>query len=175
MSRPAGSKPGLRTIPGDELPLSNASFLALAGAVLGRGFSLRFQAKGSSMAPFIRDGDVLTLAPKGGKPPRRGDIVAFVNPSDGKLAVHRIIAFRRGEATIKGDNVPAPDGTFPEGSILGFVRRVERDGRVVRPGLGLAGRVIAMLSARRAWRGLLSGARTVTRPFRGRGSGTRPR
>jgi signal peptidase I len=168
LSKPAGSRPGLRTIQGDELPLSNASFLALAQAVLGRGFSLRFQAKGFSMAPFIRDGDVLTLAPAGGKPPRAGDIVAYLDPSDGKVAVHRVISFRRGEAVIKGDNVPAPDGTFPEGSILGFVRRVERDGRVVRPGFGLAGRLVAALSARRAWQGLLSGARTVTRPFRGR-------
>lgn len=166
MSKPAGSKPGLRIIQGEELPLSNASFLALARAVLGRGYSLRFQAKGSSMAPLIRDGDILTLAPKGGKPPRPGDIVAFVNPSDGKLAVHRIIAFRGGKATIKGDNVPVPDGIFPEGSILGFVRRVERDGRVVRPGFGPAGRLIASLSALRAWGGLLDGARAVTRPFR---------
>ena len=167
MSKPAVSRPGLRTIPGEEFPLSNASFLALAGAVLGRGFSLRFQAKGFSMAPLIRDGDILTLAPKGGKPPRPGDIVAFVNPSDGKIAVHRIIAFRRGAATIKGDNVSLPDGTFPESSILGFVWRVERDGRIVRPGFGVAGRFIASLSARRLWRGLLACAEVVSRPFRG--------
>ncbi len=168
MSKPAGSKPGLKAIRGDELPLSNDSFLALARAVLGRGFSLRFQAKGFSMAPFIRDGDVLTLAPKGGNPPRPGDIVAFVHPSDGKLAVHRVVAFRDGKATIKGDNVPNPDGTFPEGSIFGFVRRVERDGRVVRPGFGVAGRLIASLSKRRIWGELLAGARAVARPFRGR-------
>jgi len=163
-----GSKPGLKTIPGEALPLSNASFLSLARAVLGRGYSLRFLAKGFSMAPFIRDGDVLTLAPRAGKRLRPGDIVAYVNPSDGRLSVHRIIAWRAGKITIKGDNVPMPDGTFAEDSVLGIVRRVERDGRVVRPGFGIAGRLIAGLSGQRTWYGLLAGARTLTRPFRRR-------
>jgi len=168
LSKAAGSRAGLKAIRGDELPLSGASFLALARAVLGRGFSLRFRAKGFSMAPFIRDGDVLTVVPKGGDLARPGDIVAFVHSSDGRLTVHRIVAFRGGEATIKGDNVSMPDGTFPEGSILGFVRRVERDGRVVRPGFGVMGRLIASLSRHRVWEGLLSGARAVARPLRGR-------
>jgi hypothetical protein len=120
------------------------------------------------MAPFIRDGDVLTIVPKGGERPHPGDIVAFIHPSDGRLSVHRVVAFRGGEATIKGDNVPMPDGIFPEGSILGFVRRVERDGRTVQPGFGVMGRLIASLSRHRAWEGLLSGARAVAHPFSGR-------
>jgi hypothetical protein len=118
------------------------------------------------MAPFIRDGDVLTLAPRSGGRLRLGDIVAYVNPADGKIAVHRIISRRAGKVTIKGDNVPAPDGTFAEDCVLGIVRRVERDGRVVRPGFGIAGRAIAGLSARRTWYVLLAGARALTRPFR---------
>lgn len=120
------------------------------------------------MAPLICDRDVLTIVPKGGDLPHPGDIVAFVHPSDGRLIVHRVVAFRGGEATIKGDNVPMPDGIFPEGSILGFVRRVEREGRVVRPGFGVVGRMIAALSKHRVWGGLLSGARVVAHPFSGR-------
>ncbi len=166
MSKPVEDKPGLKVIRGAELPLSNASLLALAEDVLGRGFSLRFQAKGSSMAPLVRDRDILTVGPKGGDTPRPGDIVAFVHPADGKLCVHRVVAFRNGKATIKGDNVPMADGVFPESSILGYVRRVERDGHDVRSGLGLMGRLIASLSRSRAWEGLLSGARRITRPFR---------
>lgn len=168
MSRPARSKPGLRIIRGDELPLSNASLLDLVRAVLGRGFSLRFQAKGFSMAPFIRDRDILTIGPRGGEMPRSGDIVAFVHPSDGKLCVHRVVGFRDGMATIKGDNVPFADGIFPESSIIGVVRRVERNGRVVRFGLGVAGRLIASLSRSQAWEGFLFRVRAVVRPFRGR-------
>lgn len=168
MSKRARSKPGLKVIRGDELPLSNASLLELVRAVLGRGFSLRFQAKGFSMAPFIRDRDILTIGPKGAERPRPGDIVAFVHPADGKLCVHRVVAFRDGMATIKGDNMPLADGVFPESSIVGFVRRVERNGRVVRSGLGVRGRLIASLSRSRAWDGLLTRARMVVRPLRGR-------
>lgn len=165
MSKAAGSRPDLKVIRGDELPLSNASLLALARSVLERGASLRFQARGFSMAPFIRDGDVLTVVPKGGGRSNPGDIVAFVHPANDRLTVHRIVAIRGGKVAIKGDNVSVPDGAIPEENILGFVRRVERDGRVVRPGFGTAGRLIASLSRYRAWGGLLSGARAVARPF----------
>lgn len=168
MSGPAGSRPGLKVIRGNELPLSNASLLALARSVLGRGASLRFQARGFSMAPFIRDGDVLTVFPKGERRPRPGDIVAFVHPENDRLTVHRVVTIRDGEVAVKGDNVSMPDGTVPEERILGFVRRVERDGRTVRPGFGAAGRLIASLSRRRAWRTLLSGARACARALPGR-------
>ena len=50
--------------------------------------------------------------------------------------MHRVVGFRDGMATIKGDNMPMADGVFPESSIVGFVRRVERNGtgRPVRIG-----------------------------------------
>jgi hypothetical protein len=45
------------------LSLSGAALLALARDVLARGAQVRFRARGSSMSPFIRDRDILTLAP----------------------------------------------------------------------------------------------------------------
>ena len=171
MSRPADDKPGLKVIRGDELPLSNASLLDLARSVLGRGFSLRFQAKGASMAPFIRDRDILTVAPKAGAGPLPGDIVACIHPADGKLCVHRIVALRGEKALVKGDNASAPDGALRESDILGFVRRVERDGRLVRFGIATGARFVAGLSRTKALGWLLSVMRAAVRVFPGRRRG----
>jgi len=46
---------------GRRLPM--AVFTRLAKDVLGRGASFRFQARGNSMTPFIRDGDVIAIVP----------------------------------------------------------------------------------------------------------------
>lgn len=165
MPSPSDDRPGLKVIRGAELPLSNASLLALARSVLERGFALRFQAKGASMAPFIRDGDILTLAPGGTGGPRPGDIAAFVHPSDGKLCVHRVVALRGGKALIKGDNVSEPDCALPAGGILGYVRRLERNGRKVRFGIFVGAPLVARLSRTRGLGWTLSGMRLACRAF----------
>ena len=51
-----------------------------------------------------------------------------------------------GAYLIKGDNVDEPDGIIPGKNILGIVVRVERDGRVVRAGIGFDRTLIAYLS-----------------------------
>ena len=53
------ARPTLRPV----LSLSGPALLALARDVLDRGVRVRFRAPGSSMSPFIRHRDVLTLAP----------------------------------------------------------------------------------------------------------------
>ena len=76
------------------------------------------------MSPFIRDGDVVTIRPLGSRPPRTGDIAAFLYPGTGKVAVHRIVREESGRFSLKGDNVPAIDGSLPLDRILGTVSRV---------------------------------------------------
>ena len=70
--------------------LPRAGFTELLTAVLARGSLFRFQARGFSMSPFIRDGDVLTLAPAPDRL-RIGDVVAFINPCNQQLSVHRLV------------------------------------------------------------------------------------
>lgn len=97
------------------------------------------------MAPFIRDEDVLTIAPLNGRAPRIGEVVAFVVPRCERLAIHRVIA-RVGKGwLIHGDNCLKADGVVPRENVLGRVTRVERNGRSVRGGLGMEGWVIAWL------------------------------
>ena len=132
-------------VDGSVQELPNAGFAELLTAVLAKNVPFRFQASGYSMSPFIRDVDVLTLLPA---PPhlRLGDIVAFINPCNERLTVHRIINYDHHSYLIRGDNTPEADGWIPKEDILGRVIRVEHLGRSVRIGLGPERVGIALLS-----------------------------
>ena len=140
-------EPALYTIRGDELSLSGAALLGLMREVLSKGVPFRFRAKGWSMLPFIRDGDVISISPLTHASPSVGDVVAFVRPGSGTLVVHRVVARRGSTCLIQSDNSPGSgDGLIPRGSILGRVTRVERGGQQIRLGLGPERFLIACLS-----------------------------
>ncbi len=131
-------------------------------AVLARGALFHFRAKGLSMAPFIRDGDSVTIAPLEKESPSVGKVVAFIHPETAGLVIHRIIA-RQGPAfLIQGDNTAGqPDGWVQPQALLGCVIRVERDGRRVYLGLGPERYLVAFLS-RNGWlAGVVNRARAL--------------
>lgn len=129
-----------------ELPLSNLGQLELLRGVAERGQSLRTRVRGLSMAPLIRDEDVLTIAPMHGRGPRVGEVVAFTVPGTGKLAVHRVVAREGGGWLLRGDNCLEADGVVMSDEIVGRVVRVERNGHDVRICTGVGGALIAALS-----------------------------
>jgi ribosomal protein S18 acetylase RimI-like enzyme len=137
-------------ISGGELPLSNPGQLELLRGMLERGVSLRMTARGFSMTPFIRDNDVLTIAPLNGREPRLGEVLAFTLPDSGRLAVHRLIARKEDGWLMRGDNSSQPDGIIPGGNVLGIVTHIERGSRSVRFGLGIERALIAILNQGRA-------------------------
>lgn len=116
--------------------------------MLDKGVPFRFKAKGLSMHPFIRHGDVITITPLFDNLPRYGDVVAFVPPEISTLIVHRVVGKRDGDFLIKGDNIARSDGLIPMASILGSVTKVERDGKEVYIGLGPERLLIAFLTRR---------------------------
>ncbi len=116
--------------------------------MLDRGVPFRFKAKGLSMHPFIRHGDVITITPLSENLPRYGDVVAFVRPRTFALVVHRVVGKRDGAFLIKGDNVACFDEPVPMASILGSVTKVERGGKEVYLGLGPERLFIAFLTRR---------------------------
>lgn len=148
---PQPFEPTLQVIQGHDLSLSSAAFVGLMREVLARGAALRFCAKGGSMSPFICHGDVISISPLRGRP-GLGQVVAFIDPQNERLAVHRIVG-RRGECClIQGDALARVDGLVPRANILGRVSRVERDGRPVRLGLGIERFAIAIVRRRgRLW------------------------
>lgn len=148
---------------GGEQPLSGQALANVAGAILVRGAHFRFRARGWSMMPYIRDGDLLTLSPISGTL-RLGDVVGFVHPPGDHLVVHRVVGRTVDGWLLRGDSLPEGDGRVDQMHILGRVTRVERGGRVVRFGLGPERAVIAWLSSH----GLLCSSMTAVRRLRGR-------
>lgn len=98
------------------------------------------------MSPFIKDGDVITLAPPSQRTLHRGSVAAFISPLAGKLVVHRIVDHKGSAFLLKGDNGRQPDGWVDPSDIIGVVLRVERDGKPIRFGGGRACGVLACLS-----------------------------
>ena len=150
MRSPRFDEPQIFAAHADELPLSGQALLSLLEAVLARGVPFRFRARGWSMAPFIRDGDVITVSPFRGARPGIGEVVAFTRPGEGNLVVHRIVARQGADLLVQGDSVPeCADGIIPAENLRGRVSRVERDGRDVWLGLGPERYAIAWLSRTR--------------------------
>jgi hypothetical protein len=129
------------------LPISGKALIELMQAVHAKGLPFRFNAGGHSMAPFIRDGDVICVSPLAFRAPGLGDVVAFIHPETKLLCVHRVQSANRDGFLIQGDNMPEkPDGMIPREAIVGRVTRVERAGRRVRLGLGPERLLLALLS-----------------------------
>ena len=136
-----------QVISADALPLSSEILLDLMSAVLAKGVPFRFYAKGWSMAPFIKDGDVITISPLRSKPVTVGEVVAFRHPQAGKLVVHRSIAKQGSAVFIRGDRVENyADGLVPIDDIIGRVTKIERNKRQIWIGLGPERYIIAWLS-----------------------------
>lgn len=143
---PAGRERGIYT---SEIRLE------LLKAVLEKGKLFRFQAPGYSMYPFVRNNDIITIAPPALRIPGTGDIVAFIHPEIGKLVVHRIIHCGDNAFLIKGDNTVGADGLIPKENIFGTVIRVERAGRNAVAGTGCGRGAIALMSRYGLLRGFI--------------------
>jgi signal peptidase I len=138
---PEDSKPVLKM---SERTLSGPAFNELIQAFLQNGHPFRFQAKGFSMFPFIREGDFITISPFKSSSPRLGDVVAFHPPETQKLFIHRVIWKKGDSSLIRGDNAPSADGFLPRANILGRVIRLERNGKRVYLGSGPERYLIAL-------------------------------
>jgi len=151
----------------DQILLSGTALGALMRDVLARGKVFRFRAKGSSMSPFILNGDLISISPLFNTPPAIGEVVAFVDTGWGKLVVHRIVSKTKAGYLIKGDNqIESTDGIIPLENILGRLTAVEREGKGIRLGFGPEKSLIAFLSRKALLKPFLSRLAPLIRPFR---------
>jgi hypothetical protein len=160
-----GTKPEFSIMKGSDLPLSGRGLVDLLRAVLSKGVPVRFQARGFSMSPFIKNNDVVTISPLQGTQPSLGDIVAFAHPETQGLYIHRIVRNKDGFCVTKGDNRSQTEESVPIKNILGSVTRVERDGRHVFLGLGPERFLIAFLGRRGLLFPLFLPLWRIVRPF----------
>jgi hypothetical protein len=100
------------------------------------------------MSPFIKDGDVITIAPLLGNSVSVGDVVAFLHPGTDKLTIHRVVGKRENTYRVRGDHTFGEDGLIPVGNILGRVKEVKRNEKNVWIGLGPERFLIAWLNRR---------------------------
>lgn len=135
-----------------SVPCTPAAFAELGSEILRAGSALRFRAHGSSMAPLVRDRDVLLIRPAEPCSVRLGDVV-LCSSEPGRVVVHRVV--RRVAAphgtrfTVQGDAVLWPDGTIPAAQIHGRVTAIERAGIKIdldRPAMRVLGCLAALRS-----------------------------
>src|SRR2546428_11972352 len=102
----------------------------LAADLLRRGAPLRIKARGGSMLPFLRDGDVALVMPAVGTEIGVGDVICYETPP-GRLFLHRVIERRWERFVAKGDALAFTDLIAPV-QVLGKVVAVQRRGRFKR-------------------------------------------
>ena len=114
---------------------TGADFLELSRDIFEKGKSVRFQAKGWSMRPLIRDGDLIVVNPIENSSIKTGDVV-FYSTTGNKVIVHRLIRKykQKGRITafIKGDASFSSPEKIDIQNVLGKVIAIERNGRKKR-------------------------------------------
>lgn len=131
----------------NERSVDSEELASLIRAVTVDRNSICFNAPGRSMAPFIQSGDKIFVAPVANGSIRAGDVLAFVHPESGRVLAHRVIRITDGQYFAKGDNVSGEgDGWISFEDILGRVIRILREGKDIHLGLGVEGKLIALLS-----------------------------
>lgn len=108
---------------GPELQSVRAELSDLMRSILAEGRPITFRVRGTSMSPFIGDGDTVTVYPLR-NPPRVGDVVLFLD-RHGRAVVHRVVGTGGGTVVTRGDSVGEDDFPAPMTNILGKVRGVE--------------------------------------------------
>ncbi|MBQ8783836.1 MAG: S24/S26 family peptidase [Clostridia bacterium] len=97
--------------------------------ILSSGGKVRITASGKSMEPVIKDGEDIVVISEIKKPLEAGDIVLFKR-SNGRLVLHRILAIKGNEITLRGDSQWTTE-IADKSSVLGILEAVERNGRVL--------------------------------------------
>lgn len=133
-------------------------FYELSKDVLVRGDCLRFQARGGSMCPLIRDGDILEVQPIEVAEVRLGDVI-FFQGHRGNMLAHRLVhktqaengettLIAKGDAASQFDQPVRPDQLF--GKVISIERRqkrVELDSRLIKL-MGLLWAKVPFISSR---------------------------
>ncbi len=108
------------------------TFLTISRELFEQGKSVRFEARGWSMRPLIRNGDFITASPVDSTSIKVGDIVFYI-AGNNRVLVHRIIGLRRNNGEmivlIKGDACFGLLDKVDSRNVLGKVVAIERNGR----------------------------------------------
>lgn len=91
---------------------------------------IKFKACGSSMRPFVKDGDIVEIEPiKEFESINKGDILLFSRGN--AVCLHRAIRLNGSNFTIKGDSSRYIDGKIDKEDIIGKLLSIERNGHQI--------------------------------------------
>ena len=134
-----------------SLPVDALTLEGLSAELLNSGTPLRLQVQGASMAPFIRDGDTLTIEPVDFKRVSVGDIILFKS-LQGNLVIHRVIRKKPSsnvlQFLVQGDRAAHDDGWITGEQVYGKVTTIERGSRILN-GTEFAARIMNWWAALR--------------------------
>ncbi len=128
-----------------QICLSAKDFVGILNSAHHKKGKIVFRAKGSSMAPFIKDGDLLTISPVTFHK-LLGKIVVCLDDSQKSVMVHRVIGKTKNGYLLKGDNLNFDDGPRSGKTIKGVVESIERKNKKIILGIGPERIAIAILS-----------------------------
>src|SRR5579859_1179727 len=137
-----------------EVRNNSAVFRELSTALLRRGTSVQFEARGVSMSPTIRSGDLVQVDPVGAGELRRGDVV--LGQEARRSILHRIHALEANACVTRGDSARYSDRSMALNAIMGRVLKARRatSGRSIALDSQFANRMYAARAA--LYRGLRS-------------------
>lgn len=107
-------------VPGREL-------MPVIRAALERGQRVRMTVTGSSMWPFVRDGDLVELEPLRAMP-RAGDVLLAQCQGE-RYVLHRAVRVGGEEFYLRGDAQPHCEGPFTQHDVLGRATTAWSNGR----------------------------------------------
>ena len=129
---------------GEMQPLS-ASAEQLVFEFLADGLSVQVPVTGTSMAPFLRQHDLVTLEPITNHQVSVGDIVAFERAGN-RLVLHRVTVRAGDRVRTRGDAAPDDDEWLTRQDLRGRLSQISRQGHNIRFGLGRERMLLAWLS-----------------------------
>ncbi len=143
--------------------MQSETFEAICREVFATGGVVRFEARGASMSPAIRDGDVVHVRPLR-EIPSAGDIL-LVRTRDG-LRLHRLVRSDKASSVYvtRGDCGVEDDAPVSEGDVLGIAESKETRwmGKPVQIGINsLTGRALQRLAKARSAVGRLLNTKRI--------------
>lgn len=107
--------------------VSIEDLISVVRPTLMEGRRVRMVVKGTSMLPFIRNGDAVELAPVDCAPVIGDAVLAQV--AVGRYVVHRVVRADQDGVWLRGDSQRVAEGPVPATSVLGMVVAVCRGRR----------------------------------------------
>ncbi len=116
----------------EQKNISGIDFEQLASGLLEEGNMLRFRAHGNSMLPFVKDNDIIVVAPIENNNIKKGDIVFYQGKKESPVA-HRVISLTADNEFIfvRGDGYIGGAEKIPIKKVTGIVCEIERNNKTI--------------------------------------------